>query len=343
MTRERPAGPVRVGVIGCGRIAQEHLQSHKNLPEAELIAVADPIADLASDVATQYQCKAYSDYREMLASGSVEAVSVCTPPVTHASIMLDAIGRGVHVLCEKPLTIQLSDAEKVLLAVQKSDVILMMASKFRFVDDVVKAKGLIEGGVIGRPVFFENAFCSRVDMRGRWNAVKAIAGGGVLFDNATHSVDIARFLMGPIASVQAEHGIRAQDIEVEDTSRLCFHSAGGVLGTVDVSWSVNKEQDAYISVHGTEGTLTIGWKESRYRLHASPDWVQFGHGYSKKAAFLNQIGHFLRCVRREEAPLITPLDGLESVRVIEAAYRSSTLNGAWMNLEPLDLQVLGVG
>lgn len=343
MKGAKNAGPVRVGVIGCGRIAQDHLQSYKSLSAAELVAVADPIANLASEIAAQYQCNAYTDYRDMLASGSIEAVSICTPPVTHADIMLEAIGRGVHVLCEKPLTIQLRDAEKVLLAVQKSDLILMMASKFRFVNDVIKAKSLIDAGVIGRPVFFENAFCSRVDMRGRWNAVKAIAGGGVLFDNATHSVDIARFLMGPIASVQAEHGIRAQDIEVEDTSRLCFHSAGGVLGTVDVSWSVNKEQDAYISVHGTDGTLTIGWKESKYRLHEKPDWVVFGEGYSKKAAFLNQIGHFLQCVRGEQSPLITPLDGLESVRVIEAAYRSSTLNSKWMNLEPLDLQVLGVG
>ena len=335
--------PVRVGVIGCGRIAQEHLQSYKALPDAELVAVADSLVNLASDIAAQHQCSAYTNYQEMLASGSVEAVSICTPPSTHADIMLEAIARGIHVLCEKPLTIQLQDAERVLLAVQNSDLVLMMASKFRFVSDVIKAKSLIEAGVIGRLVFFENAFCSRVDMRGRWNSNKAIAGGGVLFDNATHSVDIARFLLGPIASVQAEHGIRAQDLDVEDTSRLCFHSASGVLGTVDVSWSVNKEQDAYISVHGTDGTLTIGWRESKYRVHEKPDWVVFGEGYSKKTAFLRQIGHFLRCVRRQETPVITPLDGLESVRVIEAAYRSSTLNGTWMHLDPLNRQVIGVG
>ena len=333
--------PIRIAIVGCGRVAQDHLQAYQRLEEAQVVAVADVNERQAQSVAAQYACTPYTNYRLMLEEERVEAISVCTPPVTHAEIMLEAISQGVHVLCEKPLTIHLAEAKEVLRVVQGERLVLMMASKFRFVDDIVKAKGILDSGILGRLVLFENVFCSRVDMRDRWNSKRAIAGGGVLFDNGTHSVDIARFLIGPIVAVQAQHGIQVQDIEVEDTSRLSFQSAAGIMGTVDVSWSIHKDNDSYINIFGTEGTLSIGWRESKYRQHEKLHWVVFGEGYNKQKAFLNQIRHFLRCVRGEALPMITPLDGLESVRVIEAAYRSSAVN-KWMDLEPLDAETVDV-
>lgn len=330
--------PVRVAVVGCGRCAQDHLQAYQHLDEARVVAVADINERQARSVASQFDCKPYTDYRVMLEAERLEAISVCTPPVTHAEIMLYALSRGVHVLCEKPLTIHLADAKKVLQVVHQEKLVLMMASKFRFVDDIVKAKGIMDSGILGRVILFENVFCSRVDMRDRWNSRREIAGGGVLFDNGTHSVDIVRFLVGPIATVQAQHGIQVQEIEVEDTSRLYFQSTKGVMGTIDLSWSIHKDNDSYINIFGTEGTLLIGWREAKYRQHEKLNWVVFGEGYNKQKTFLNQARHFLRCVRRQEIPIITPLDGLESVRVIEAAYRSSAVN-KWMELEPLEAEV----
>lgn len=332
---------MRVAVVGCGRIAQDHLQAFQRLKEAQIVAVADTNERQARSVATQFGCKPYGDYKSMLQAEQPQAISICTPPVTHAEIVLYALSQGVHVLCEKPLTIHLADAKKLLQAVKQTKLVLMMASKFRFVEDIVKAKGIIDSGILGRVILFENVFCSRVDMRDRWNSKKEIAGGGVLFDNGTHSVDIARFLLGPIATVQAQHGIKVQDIEVEDTCRVYFQSATGVMGTIDLSWSIHKESESFINIFGTEGTLSIGWRESKYRQHEKLNWVVFGSGYNKQQAFQNQLRHFLACARGEEAPIITPMDGLESVRVIEAAYNSSAVN-KWMELEPLDLEVLGV-
>lgn len=333
---------VRVAVVGCGRCAQDHLQAYQRLEEADIVAVADINEQQAASVAAQFGCKPYGDYRGMLEMERPHAISICTPPTTHAEIMLHALPEGVHVLCEKPLTIHLTDAKKVLESVHARGQILMMASKFRFVDDIVKAKGIVDSGILGRVILFENVFCSRVDMRERWNSKKEIAGGGVLFDNGTHSVDIARFLLGPIATVQAQHGLQVQNIEVEDTSRLYFQSITGVMGTIDLSWSIHKDNDSYINIFGTEGTLSIGWRESKYRQHEKLNWVVFGEGYNKQKAFLNQLRHFLRCVRGIESPIITPLDGLESVRVIEAAYRSSAVN-KWMELEPLSPEALSAG
>jgi len=233
---------------------------------------------------------------------------------------------GIHVLCEKPLAIRVADAEQMVKKASESDCLLMMASKYRYVDDVIKAKGIVESGILGDVVLFENVFCSRVDMRDRWNAQKQIAGGGVLVDNGCHSVDIARYLLGPIEKVQAEEGRRVQQLEVEDTARLYFRTKSETMGAVDLSWSIHKEQESYVNLYGTEGVLSIGWKCSKYRQREKMNWVPFGKGYDKNVAFAGQIRNFVGAIRGKEAPLITPNDGLESVRVIETAYRSMQTN-----------------
>jgi predicted dehydrogenase len=324
-----------VAVVGCGRIAQDHLQAYQNIKQAELVAVADVVERQAQSVGEQFGCRPFTDYRRMLEEVRPDAVSVCTPPSSHAEITLDALARGVHVLCEKPFATTLPDAKEMLNAAADAGLVLMMASKFRFVDDVVKAKGIIDSGILGQIILFENVFCSRVDMRGRWNSRKEVAGGGVLFDNGSHSVDLARYLLGPITAVQAQHGLQVQPIEVEDTSRMYFQTAGGVMGSIDLSWSIHKEIESYVSVFGTEGTLSVGWRESKYRQSEKMGWVVFGTGYDKQRAFIRQQGHFLDCVAGRAIPLITATDGLESVRVIEAAYRSSDVN-KWAELEPID-------
>jgi predicted dehydrogenase len=323
---------VPVAIIGCGRIAQDHLQACEAVEGARIVAVADVVEHQAASVAAEFHCRAYADYRRMLEVERPTAVLVCTPPSSHAQITLDALAHGSHVLCEKPFATTLADARKMVSSASEAGLVLMMASKFRFTEDVVRAKGIVDSGILGRIVLFENVFCSRVDMHTRWNSRREISGGGVLFDNGSHSVDIARYLLGPITTVQAQHGVQVQPIEVEDTSRLFFQTEEGVMGTVELSWSIHKDTESYINVYGTEGVLSVGWKESRYRQNAKSSWVVFGHGYNKQRAFARQLQHFLDCLTGRDRPIITATDGLESVRVIEAAYRSSAMN-KWQPLE----------
>lgn len=328
------SGRLRVAVIGCGRIAQDHLQAYQRLEQAEIVAVADVVEHQAASIAEQFSCEGFADYRRMLEKVLPDAVSICTPPSSHAEIALEVLARGIHVLCEKPFATTSSDARKMVASASDARRVLMMASKFRFTDDIVRAKGIVESGILGRVVLFENVFCSRVDMRQRWNSRRDVAGGGVLFDNGSHSVDIARYLLGPVVSVQAQHGMQIQPLEVEDTSLVLLQMADGAMGTLDLSWSIHKDAEAYVSVYGTEGVLQVGWKESRYRQSEKLHWIPFGSGYDKQRAFSRQLDHFLDCAAGRAVPIISSVDGLESVRVIEAAYRSSAVN-KWVTLDPL--------
>jgi predicted dehydrogenase len=175
-------------------------------------------------------------------------------------------------------------------------------------------------GILGNIILFENAFTSRVDMTSRWNADISISGGGVLIDNGTHSLDLTRYFLGPLADVQVVEGKRSQGLPVEETVRIFVHSIGGVMGSIDLSWSIDKELDSYINIYGSHGTVSVGWKESKYRQSGSRDWVVFGKGYDKLQAFRSQLVNFARAIRGEDMLLITAEDAIASVEVIEAAY-----------------------
>jgi predicted dehydrogenase len=314
--------PVSFLLVGAGAIAQSYVQAFKDSKLARLVAVADPRREAADAVAAGLGCQAFSSHEAALREARFEAAIVCTPPATHADVAVALAGRGVHVMCEKPLSIDLAGAHRMVDAASRAGVLLTMASKFRYVADVIEAKSIVASGLLGEIILFENTFTSRVDMSRRWNADPAVSGGGVLIDNGTHSVDIARYFLGPLAAVQAVEGKRVQSLAVEDTARMFLRSKAGVVANVDLSWTLNKERDSYIDIYGSDGTVRVGWKSSQYRHASNPNWIQFGNGYDKVAAFRKQVENFCLAVRGEEPPGITSEDAIASVQVIEAAYRS---------------------
>jgi predicted dehydrogenase len=247
----------------------------------------------------------------------------------HPEICVHFMKRKVNVLCEKPFSIDSGSAKRMVDVAGQTGVKLTMASKFRFVDDVVRAKSLLASGILGEIIQFENSFTSRVDMASRWNSNPKISGGGVLIDNGTHSLDIARYFLGQLAAVQVVEGMRVQGLAVEDTVRVFVRSVSGVMGNIDLSWSINKELDSYIGIYGSQGTISIGWKESKYRQASSRDWIVFGKGYDKVQAFCRQIDNFSRSILGVEPLLVTPEDALASVDVIEAAY-AALLQDNWV-------------
>jgi predicted dehydrogenase len=311
---------LRFGLVGAGAIAQSYLQAFENCEIAELVGIVDVQLDRAQASAERLSCKSFATVEELVEAVQVDAVIICTPPITHLEISTYLLDRKIHVLCEKPLSVDSASAKLIVEAAKQSGAILTMASKFRYVEDVIHAKQIVLSGILGEIVLFENAFTGRVDMSKRWNSQPEISGGGVLIDNGTHSVDIMRYFLGALAEIQVVEGKRIQGLAVEDTVQIFVKSRSGVRGNIDLSWSINKELDSYIRIYGSQGTISVGWKESKYRQASSSEWVVFGKGYNKVQAFRSQIENFTKAIRGEEMLLITAEDGLASVEAIESAY-----------------------
>src|SRR5262249_22107237 len=161
-------------------------------------------------------------------------------------------------------------ARLMLDAARRASIKLSMGSKFRYVEDVIRAKSIVTSGILGEIILFENVFTSRVDMSSRWNSDLRVSGGGVLIVNGAHSADLMRYCLGPVADVHVVEGKRVQGLPVEDTVRIFVRSGAGVMGSIDLSWSINKELDSYLNIYGSHGTISVGWRESKYRQSSSP-------------------------------------------------------------------------
>jgi predicted dehydrogenase len=326
------AEKLRVGLVGAGRIAQTYLDALEAMEEARLVGIADIREEAARAMAERAGCVSTTSFRSLPTQARVDAVILCTPPSTHAEIANYFLNQKVHVLCEKPLSTDLAAAKAMAETASQNGVLLTMASKFRYADDVIRAKSIVASGILGDIILFENAFTARVEMIGRWNSDPSVSGGGVLIDNGTHSVDILRYFLGPLAELQVLEGKRAQGLPVEDTVRIFVRAKNGVMGSIDLSWSINKEQENYISIYGTHGTVFVGWNQSKYRQSSSRDWVVFGKGYDKVQAFRSQLRNFFRAILGEEKLLISADDALASVEVIEAAYSALRQNN-WIAIQ----------
>jgi predicted dehydrogenase len=312
----------RFGIVGGGAIAQAYVLAFATCPLAEVVAVADSRDEASAALAAKLNCKAFTSHSAMAAESPLDAVLVCTPPSTHPDICVDLLERGIPVLCEKPLSVDVPGAQRMIEASRRAGVKMTMASKFRFVDDILRAKQLVSSGAIGEVVLIENFFTSRVDMSKRWNADPSVSGGGVFIDNGTHSVDLIRYFVGPLIEIHAVEGKRSQNLPVEETVHVFVRSAAGVLGTVDLSWSINKELESYLRIYGSAGTISVGWKESRYLAPGSREWTVFGTGYDKVQAFRSQIENFAKALRGQEPLLLSAEDALASAYVVEAGYAS---------------------
>ena len=324
-------------LIGAGGISKAYAQAFADGLEYQLIGVADVRREAAEEVAGMVGAQAYDDIELMCADLQPTAAIVCTPPNTHAAICIELMNLGIHVLCEKPLAVTSQDARRMISAADDNNVTFTMGSKFRFVEDVQEARRIIESGKLGEIVLFENTFAGYCDMSQRWNSNPEISGGGVLIDNGTHSIDIMRFLLGAVTELQVVEGRRIQNLDVECTARLFVRNEAGAMGSIDLSWSMNKVQPHFISIYGSKGTLLVGWQESKYQLAGDSEWTVFGTGYDKIGAFSNQLKNFAAAIKGEEELIIDSRDALASVMTMETAYEALRTT-EWRPIRQIDEQ-----
>jgi predicted dehydrogenase len=325
--------PLKIVLVGCGRIAHSYATVIDNRPDMMLAAVIDTNPEAAKAFGTSFRCNFHRSLDDYLSGNDLaECAVICTPPSDQTETACRLMQRGTSVLCEKPFALDSASALKMVEVSRTFGAHLMMGSKFRYISDLIHAKGLIQAGILGQVLVFEIDFRDAVDMRDRWNIRPEISGGGVLIDTGSHAIDIARYLIDPILKVRAEEASRVQSPKVEDTVRLDLCTSSGVIGTINLSWTIKNSSDDYVRIYGTQGTLCIGWKNSMYRPNGAVDWIRFGEGYSTLKAVTRQMINLVEVITQDGVPETRAEDGLEAVRVVEAAYQSLP-TGKWLNIQ----------
>jgi predicted dehydrogenase len=325
---------LKFALIGCGKTGHSYATIINHHPKAELTAVVDINAEAARAFSASFGCKSYTSVEDFLASGKrADCAVVCAYPSEHAEICCRLMQRQMSVLCEQPMALTAASAEKMIEISRTQGAHFMMGSRFRFVPDIIHAKGLIHAGILGHVLEFKGDFRDFTDMRNRWNSRLKLSGGGVLIDKGSSAVDIVRYLFGPVQWIRAEEAQRIQSEEVEDTVRMELRTRSGVMGTLHLSWTLKSASDDYFRIYGTQGNLCIGWKKSMYRPNEAVDWITFGDGFSTMKALTGQLSNFVNVVCEDDIPESNEEDGLESVRAIETAYQTLQ-TGAYLHVNP---------
>lgn len=320
---------MQVGIIGVGRAGKTHLEAWQRIEGVEIRAVADRLPAVRR-WAREAGLRTYGDPLDMIAREPLDAVSICTPSVSHAQVTVACLERNLAVLCEEPLATNRPDALRMLRTAARLGSHLGLATKFRYVADVVRARELIAGGAIGDPVAFEIDFSSMVDMSQRWNCRRAVSGGGVIIDNGCHAFDIVEFLFGTVSRVHATRLKSVQNIGVEDSATILV-AVGRLIGRIDLSWSLATGRETYVTVYGSRGTIEVGWRGSRLRLTDEPAQA-IGAGYDKGEAHERMMRGFKALVAGEAEPWITPRECLGTAAAVEASY-VSLRSGGWVDVD----------
>lgn len=311
---------LRVGVIGCGAIANGHLKGYA-AAGASIVALADPNEEALNKRLEQApSAKTFADYNELLDAGLVDAVSICTPPFTHEEMATAALERGIHVLCEKPLAHSLESARRIAEAAGKSGRVFIPAFRHRFLPAMQTIREAIIDGKIGAPVLFQNAFMGpNPRVKSTWFVQRERAGGGVLLDTCPHSVDLFRFLVGEIAGQTAALYQHWTGTDVEDAALLTLKGESGVLGTLQAGWTAGVGQ-AYVNIVGTEAALYFDYRKGTQVRFAPPKGEEEVIEVAQSNGFNEEVAHFVAAACGETPLKCSVADGMRTMEVIFGAY-----------------------
>ena len=223
---------IRVGVIGCGRVSVMHLGSIALLPEAELIACCDIKKDRAEAAAKKYGVKAYTSYEEMLNTEKLDAVHLCLPHYLHCKVACYAFEKGVNVLTEKPMDIDLQTAENAVKTAEEKGVLFGVVSQCRYNNSAQLVKRAVESGKLGKIISARSIltwtrpdeYYAESDWKGIWDK----EGGGVVIDQAIHSIDLVNWLvdseMESVSCSMANRGHKIVDVEDSAEGLITYKS-----------------------------------------------------------------------------------------------------------------------
>jgi myo-inositol 2-dehydrogenase/D-chiro-inositol 1-dehydrogenase len=335
------ARPVGVGLIGSGFVTAIHVEALRACPQAEILAVASPTPGHAEAFASRLSIpRHFTDYKKMLARPEIDMVVVGAPNDLHCAITLDAAAAGKHVVMEKPLCLNLADADRMIAACRQAKVKLMYAEELCFAPKYVRLRQLVESGALGRPTLVKQSEKHDGPHAAHfWDVERS--GGGVTMDMGCHAIEFFRWMLGRprILSVYARmstdvHGARTRG---EDNAILILEFEGGAAAIAEESWTKPGGMDDRAEVYGTHGVAYAdllhgnaietysagGYDYAVEKAGSTKGWSFTIYEEAWNYGFHGEMAHFVDCVLSDRAPLVTGEDGRAVLEVVCAAYESA--------------------
>jgi len=338
------ASKVRVGIVGAGGIARNvHIPGYQVLDDVEVVAVCDIAPGRAQEVAAEFRiASAYDDLATMLDGEDLDAVSVCTPNVAHKEGTLAALGAGLHVLCEKPIAMNLAEGREMVAAARERDRILQIGLHFRFQPESLALKRMVERGDLG-DIYYGEATMLRRRGIPSWGVFtrRELQGGGALIDIGVHALDHTMWLMGnpkPLTvsgATYAAFGPRddvapprwgmwdANTFDVDDMGVAFVRFEGGATLVLRSAWAAHIGDNlAETRVLGTHGGAFL----SPLQIYRDVDRVMVDitpTGLPTTEPHRAEIAHFVSCVRGECECAVRPETVLDVQAVLDAVYASA--------------------
>jgi predicted dehydrogenase len=336
-----PGARVGVGLIGSQFISSIHAEALRVCPEASLVAVASPTAEHARAFADRFAIPHYfTDYRQLLALPEVDMVVVGVPNHLHCAVAVDAAAAAKHVVMEKPLCLNLAEADRMIDACRKAGVKLMYAEELCFAPKYVRLKQLLDSGALGRPTLVKQSEKHDGPHADHfWDVERS--GGGVTVDMGCHAVEFFRWMLGrpPIRSVYAQMGtlVHQDRTRGDDNAILILEFEGGTTAIAEESWTKLGGMDDRAEVHGSEGVayadLLHGNSIETYSLRgydyavekagSTRGWSFTMYEEAWNYGFPQEMAHFVDCAQNDKIPLVTGEDGRAVLEALFAAYESA--------------------
>ena len=320
-----------IGVVGVGEMGKRHAENlRRNVPEARLIAIADVSAERARQVATELEIeRSYGSLEAMLENKEIEAVLIATPDKFHAEAVGLAARAGKDVLCEKPLALNLPDAQGALDAVAKAGRRLQVGFMRRYDPAYAAAMQRIEAGEIGVPVIFKSV--GRDKDQPPLAAYESNVNGMLFYTNTIHDFDLARWLMRD--EVSGVHAYTTSAIRPEVTkygdvvaSVVNLQYKQGAIGNIESYAQAVYGYDVRTEIVGSQGSIFVGSLQRMPAVFLSSrggEQVLADHFLSSFAdAYLAEVRDFVRTMLSDRAPRVTGEDGLKALAIAVAAENS---------------------
>jgi len=325
----------RIGLIGAGSISDTYVRSMPWVPEGEVVAVWSRSDERTRRFAARHGLELAADRIDALIE-AVDVVCVNSPNACHAEHAIAAARAGRHVIVEKPLAVSVDQAQSILDACAAAGVGLAYAEELPFVPKFVRARELVQSGVIGDVVYVAQRE-AHAGPHSDWFFERDLAGGGVLMDMACHSIECVRWLLGKPSvervGAQLSRTLHRERTKLDDHAVVTLDFEGGPTALCEASWALQGGMQSRLEIWGTEGYLAVDLlAETGIRIYSpkgrpdqyiaagwsrpSPEWA-YDNGYPQ------ELSHFLRCFAMGMEPDEAGEDGLRVLEILCAAYLSA--------------------